>query len=58
MVAIQKHIPEKTVSQCRNFWMNNHIKLKLKQLAPAGTIPGLNAGCNRPIGDGDTDQGL
>lgn len=43
MKEIQKNIPNKTVSQCRNFWMNNHKQYKLKELAPEGTLCGLNA---------------
>lgn len=42
MQAIQRHIPSKTVNQCRNFWMNNHVKLELKKLAPEGTLLGFN----------------
>ena len=31
---ISQAIPNKSLAQCRNFWMNNHIKLQLKDLAP------------------------
>ena len=46
MQEIQKRLPNKTVSQCRNFWMNNAEKLRLKKLAPSDQVVGLNAARN------------
>eukprot|EP00353_Schmidingerella_taraikaensis_P010743 CAMPEP_0185570880 /NCGR_PEP_ID=MMETSP0434-20130131/3020_1 /TAXON_ID=626734 ORGANISM="Favella taraikaensis, Strain Fe Narragansett Bay" /NCGR_SAMPLE_ID=MMETSP0434 /ASSEMBLY_ACC=CAM_ASM_000379 /LENGTH=51 /DNA_ID=CAMNT_0028186097 /DNA_START=2889 /DNA_END=3044 /DNA_ORIENTATION=- len=46
MAEIQKAVPDKTVAQCRNFWMNNHIKLGLKKLAPADKLLGYSASCH------------
>ena len=43
---IQKRLPQKTLPQIRNFWMNNHKALNLKKLAPPGTLIENNRGKN------------